>query len=78
MRLLSRRYDEIKQIIAAIYRKYYIKQYPIDVFGLCKKMGIKIVFYSSLPIKEQIRAYSASPDGFFAEYEKNGTIGKEE
>lgn len=74
MRLLNRRYDEIKKVIATLYKKYHIKQYPIDAFSLCKKMGIMLVPYTSLPLKERIRAYAASPDGFFAEYEENGTI----
>ena len=33
-----------------------------------------LVPYTSLPLKERIRAYAASHDGFFAEYEENGTV----
>lgn len=74
MILLSRRYDEIKKTVAALYKKYDLKHYPIDAFSLCKKMGITLIPYTSLPLAERIRACDASPDGFFAEYEENKTI----
>lgn len=73
MRLLSRRYDEIKTTVATLYERHQIKQYPIDAFSLCKKMGIILVPYTSLTLEKRTRAYSASADGFFAEYEVNGT-----
>ena len=74
MRLLSRRYDEIKQEVAQLYKKYHIDQYPIVPFILCQKMGIKLVPYTSLSPDKRIRALKASYDGFFAEYEEGGEV----
>lgn len=74
MKLLSRRYDEIKQAVAYVYKTYHIKKYPIDAFGLCEKMGIILIPYTSLSQKERNRAFAISPDGFFVEHEDKGTI----
>lgn len=74
MKLLDRRYEEIKTIVASLYHKYHISQYPIDAFSLCQKMGIKLIPYSSLSSAEQTRAFAASPDGFFTEYEYENAV----
>lgn len=46
MRLPSKRYNEIKRIVADLFEDYDVRTIPIDVFGLAEKMGIEIVYAS--------------------------------
>lgn len=44
MRLTNSRYEEIKQEIANVYEDYGISSFPIDIFELANKMGIRIKY----------------------------------
>ena len=48
MRLSYERYEEIKQTIANFLEDYDVRNLPVDVFELAKKMKIKIVFSTKL------------------------------
>lgn len=48
MRLTNRRYEEIKRTVGEFLEDYDISKIPVDVFGLARKMQIKIVFASKL------------------------------
>lgn len=46
------RYEQIKEYVVATFEKYEVKEYPIDCFGLAKKMGFKVVPFSKLDDKQ--------------------------
>ncbi len=48
MRLTNRRYEEIKSIIGEFLEDYGVSKIPVDVFGLARKMKIKLVLASKL------------------------------
>ena len=48
MRLSDQRYEQIKMTIADFLEDYDVKKVPVDVFGLAKKMQIKIVLASEI------------------------------
>ena len=48
MRLSDQRYEQIKMAIADFLEDYDVKKVPVDVFGLAKKMQIKIVLASEI------------------------------
>lgn len=48
MKLISQRYEQIKEAIAEFLEDYDVKKIPVDVFELARKMHIKIVFASEI------------------------------
>lgn len=48
MKLSSRRYETIKRAVADFLEDYNVKELPVDVFELAKKMKIKVVFASEI------------------------------
>lgn len=48
MRLSDQRYEQIKMAIADFLEDYDVKNVPVDVFGLARKMQIKIVLASEI------------------------------
>lgn len=59
MKLSNERYEQIKRYIADFFEDYGIKEIPIDVFSVARKMNIKIVFASEMLKKhpEKINPY---------------------
>lgn len=48
MRLANERYEEIKKTIGEFLEDYGVNKLPLDVFGLARRMKIKITFASEL------------------------------
>lgn len=48
MKLKDERYEEIKQTVADLFEDYDVKELPIDLFGLAKKMKVNITLSSEL------------------------------
>lgn len=48
MRLSNERYEQIKRAIANLFEDYDVKEIPVDVFGLARKMKIKTVFATEI------------------------------
>ncbi len=48
MKLKDERYEEIKQTVADLLEDYDVKELPIDLFGLAKKMKVNITLSSEL------------------------------
>ena len=42
------RYEEIKTIVSELFEDYKPEGLPVDIFGLAKQMGIKIVYSSEI------------------------------
>lgn len=53
MKISSQRYEEIKSSVADLLEDYNIKEVPIDIFKLAKKMNIRIVYSSKLLEKNE-------------------------
>ena len=62
--LSDERYEEIKQIVVEHFKKYNISCVPVNGYEMVKKMGIKMVFYSSLCDKKIKASMEISKDGF--------------
>ena len=48
MKLANQRYEEIKRIIAEFLEDYDVKEIPINVFDLAKKMRIQVIYATDL------------------------------
>ena len=48
MKLASQRYEEIKRTIAEFLEDYDVKEIPIDIFDLAKRMRIQVVYATDL------------------------------
>ena len=64
MRLLNRRYEEIKKTVIEMFEKYGIKNIPVDCFEICEKLNIKLIPYSKLTETDLEKAKEISKDGF--------------
>lgn len=65
MKLLSKRYEEIKQVIKKFFVSYKIKSFPLDPFIICEKLNIVLIKYSTLPTEIVMNLYyNASEDAF--------------
>lgn len=58
------KYDEINKLVIQIYVDYDIKSFPINVFDICKKMGIKVFSYFTFDIDIVELLKKRSNDGF--------------
>ncbi len=67
MRLSGDTCEFIKGEVTALFEMYDVRCIPINGFELAMKMGIKLIPYSSLPVKKKSAAMLISPDGYFTE-----------
>lgn len=67
MRLKNEDYEEIKQIVVDTFEIYGIGTVPISAFEMAIKMGLKLIPYSGLNLKQQNAALRISQDGFSVE-----------
>ena len=44
MRLLDKRYEEIKKIVVSLFTELNLYDVPIDCFKICERLGIRVVF----------------------------------
>lgn len=58
MKLLTRRYEEIKKEIKKFFIRYGIDTFPFDPFEICKKMNIELVKYSTLSLHAKMKLYA--------------------
>ena len=58
-------YDEIAKTVIQIYLDYDIKSFPIDEKEVCRKMGVALIGYSSMPKEAQALLKKKSEYGFF-------------
>ena len=72
MRLLDRRYEEIKKIVVSLFAELNLFNVPIDCFKICDLLGINLIKYSDVSEKKRKACREFSKDGFFVEIEKNG------
>lgn len=64
MQLPGRRYEEIKNIVIEMFKKYDIRNIPIDCYEIALKMGIILKPYSQLDEAGLAAAQDKSDDGF--------------
>ncbi|MDD2434452.1 MAG: ImmA/IrrE family metallo-endopeptidase [Bacilli bacterium] len=78
MRLTNSRYEEIKKEIANVIEDYNITSFPVNVFELANKMGIKIVYASSIidknPGKVDEYFFLRLPDAYLQIDKREGEI----
>jgi len=72
MRLLDKRYEEIKKIVVSLFTELNLDDVPIDCFKICNLLEIKLVKYSDVSEKTRKACKAFSKDGFCMEIEKNG------
>lgn len=58
MKLLTKRYEEIKKEIKKFFIYYGIEKFPLDPFEICKKMNINLIKYSSLSTMTTMKLYA--------------------
>lgn len=71
------RYEEIKTKVSEVFEDYEPKGLPIDIFGLAKLMGIKIIYASEIiEDNEDITEYDifSIPNSFLHFYDKDGVL----
>ena len=67
MRLSDDSYERIKQAVADMFVDYDIKGVPISSFEVAVKIGMTVIPYSSLSIRQKEAALYYSSDGFSIE-----------
>lgn len=70
IRLSGERYEEIKQIITDLFIECKISCVPISGFEIATKLGVKVIPYSSIPLKNRYLLHKKSEDGFSIEKTK--------
>ncbi len=69
-------YEEIKDVVSRLVKKYNVQNIPVNVFALARKLGIRLVKFSDLTEYEMqcLAKFGVSEDtaGFYALAEKNG------
>lgn len=65
MKLKNKDYRIIDEEVVNIYEDYGLTSFPINVYELCKKMGIKLFKYSSFEGEDKKILLKKSYDGFF-------------
>ena len=61
----SKDYAEIVQVVIDIYLDYGLKDFPINPFSLCKRMGIILLPYSEFTDEDRELLKKKSSDGFY-------------
>ena len=63
-------YEEIKDVVSKLVKKYNVQNIPVNVFALAKKLGIRLVKFSDLTEYEMqcLAKFGATEDtaGFYA------------
>ena len=72
MRLLDKRYEEIKRSVVELFVANKPDTVPIDCFKICNLLGIVLVKYSEVNEKKRKACKEFSKDGFCLEKEING------
>jgi len=72
MRLLDKRYEEIKRIVVSLFTELNLYIVPVDCFKICELLGIRVIKYSEVKEEKRKACKAFSKDGFFLEKEKNG------
>lgn len=67
MRLSDEQYEFIKGEVVALFERYDVRCIPISGFELAYKMGIAIIPFSALTVKQRSAAMKVSTDGFYIE-----------
>ena len=57
-------HDEVRESVADLIETFGVNSYPVDIFGIASRMGIKLVPYSSLDLELRESIISYFPDGF--------------
>lgn len=68
-KLSEERYEEIKQVVVKLFVDYGVSCVPVNGFELASKMGVTVVPYTALPLKDRPLLYKKSEDGFCVERE---------
>lgn len=58
-------YDEIAKNVIQIYLDYGLKTFPVDEKEVCRKMGVALIGYSSMPKESHDLLKKRSEFGFF-------------
>lgn len=61
----SNDYNKVAQLVIDIYIDYNIRVFPIDEIDVCRKLGLRLIPYSSYSDKEKELLRKRSEDGFF-------------
>ncbi len=59
-------YDKMAQLVIDIYIDYNITSFPIDEKDICRKLGLKLVPYSSYTVEDRALLMIKSSDAFFS------------
>ena len=66
-RLSDAQYEFIKEEVVNLFEHQNVNCIPINGFELAYKLGIRIIPYSALSVKQKEACMMASPDGIFLE-----------
>jgi len=58
-------YEKLDRMVISIYQDYNLLEFPIDIFKLCKRMGLKLFKYSSFEGNNLKLLKKKSNDGFY-------------
>lgn len=61
----SKDYERMDRLAISIYKDYSLNQFPIDIYKLCNKMGIRLYKYSSFDGDNLELLKKKSNDGFY-------------
>lgn len=70
MRLLDRRYEEIKKIVVSLFTELNLCDVPINCFKICDLLGINLIKYSDVSEKKRKACREFSKDGFLLRLRK--------
>lgn len=74
MAVTKKDYKTIDKLAIDIYVDYGITSFPLDIYGLAKKMGAKLIKYSSFDDDQRELLLKKSNDGFFVDSPKGPLI----
>lgn len=63
------RYEEIKNTVADLIERLVIITFPLDIFDICRQLGIKLVRYSDIPISQRSTLKLGSEDALHVLWE---------
>ena len=67
MRLLDKRYEEIKKSVVSLFTELNLYDVPIDGFKICELLGIVVIRYSDVNNEKQKACKEFNKDGLFME-----------
>ena len=65
MRLLDKRYEEIKRIVVSLFTELNLYNVPVDCFKICELLGLRVIKYSEVKEQKRKACKEFSKDGFF-------------